>query len=40
MQWRKTEARSARRVWIREGRPMINEPVIDEPKAMPEYRRM
>ena len=35
----KAEGRSARRVWVSEGRPMLNEPVIDEPKALSQYRR-
>jgi hypothetical protein len=33
------EGRSARRSWWAQGRPMINEAVIEEPKALPDYRR-
>jgi hypothetical protein len=39
LQHHAAEGRSARRLWWREGRPMLNEPVIDEPKALSEYRR-
>jgi hypothetical protein len=33
------EGRAARRSWWAQGRPMINEPLRDEPKAT-EYRRI